>query len=173
MKPSNINFNLKYLNEISLDDSLKKVKACIQCGTCTAGCPAGRFSPIRTRDIVRKAQAGVESVLSDKNIWMCSTCFNCYERCPRRIPVTDIILKLRNMAVREGHMLDQLKGVIKNLVEYGHGVPLGGIDSNWSKLRDKLGLEPIPPTVHKYSNELDEVSKLIGLIRFQQRIPYR
>ncbi len=166
-------YNLKIINEISIDDSLKKVKACIQCGTCTASCPSGRFSTIETRKIVRKAQAGVESVLSDEEIWMCSTCFNCYERCPRNIPVTDIIIKLRNMAVREGHILDPLKNVIKNLVEYGHAVPIGGNNSNWVKLRENLGLEPIPPTVHKYKDGLDEIAELLRLIKFHQRIPYR
>src|SRR6056297_172898 len=117
-------FNQRFLREIVLDEDFKKIRACIQCGECSASCPSGYWSPLRSRKIIRKALTGVKSVLSDNDIWMCTTCFTCYERCPRQIPVTNIIIKLRNIAVREGFMLDPLKMVIKNLVRFGHAVPI-------------------------------------------------
>ena len=110
-------FSPQYINEIVLDEDFKQLRACIQCGECSAACPSGNWTPIRTRRIMRRAITGVEDVLSDPEIWMCSTCFNCFERCPRDIPVTDVILKLRNIAVREGYLPDALKGVINNLIE--------------------------------------------------------
>ena len=128
---------------------------------------------MRTRKLIRKALVGLESVLSEPDIWMCTTCFNCYERCPRTIPVTDIILKLRNFAVKYGYISDPVKNVIRNLISTGHGVPLGQKGSNWEKLRKFLELDPIPPTVHSHEDALKELQKLIEKIKFEERIPYK
>ncbi|UYP45747.1 H(2)/formate:CoB-CoM heterodisulfide,ferredoxin reductase subunit C1 [Candidatus Lokiarchaeum ossiferum] len=168
-----IQFNPDILTELSIEESHSKIRACIQCGECSAGCPSGNWTAMKTRKIMRQALVGLESVLSSNDIWLCSTCFNCYERCPRTIPVTEIILKLRNMAVREGHIPDPLKGVIKNLVQHGHAVPLGGELSTWAKLRIKMDLPPLPPTVHSYPEAMDELYTLINKIKFNGRIPYQ
>ncbi len=168
-----IQFNQDILNELCIDESLRKIRACIQCGECSAGCPSGNWTAMKTRRIMRKALVGLESVLSDNDIWLCSTCFDCYERCPRTIPVTEVILKLRNMAVREGHIPEALKGVIKNLVQTGHAVPLGGAESNWAKLRVRMDLPPVPPTIHSHPEALDELFTLINEIKFNGRIPYK
>ena len=102
-----IKFDRKIIDKISLDGELQKIKACIQCGECSASCPSGRWSAMRTRKLIRKALVGLESVLSEPDIWMCTTCFNCYERCPRTIPVTDIILTLIQS------ILEKLRQIIK------------------------------------------------------------
>lgn len=168
-----IKYSSEYSDELSVDEELKKIRSCIQCGMCTSVCPSGNFTALITRKIMRKALAGVHSVLSDPDIWYCSTCFNCYERCPRTIPVTNVILKLRNMAVREGYLPDALKNVIKNLTNTGHAVPLGGADSKWAKLRELHKLDKIPPTVHSFPEALDELFTLLDKIKFNARIPYR
>ena len=113
---------------------------------------------------------GYKFVLEDPDIWLCSTCFNCYEHCPRTIPVTEIILSLRRMAVTQGHLPDPLKGVIHNLMQKGHTVP---IDPKWSQLRARLDLEPMPPTVEKYPKALDEIYDILAAIRFNARVPHR
>lgn len=168
-----ITFNTEIVDELALTESFKAIRACIQCGNCSAVCASGEFTALRTRNVIRKALLGLESVLSDPDIWHCSTCFNCLEVCPRNIPVTEIILNLRNIAVRKGYMPEALKGVIKNLVQHGHAVPLGADDSTWARLRTYHGLETIPPTVRGNPNELDEIYTLLNKIRFNGRIPYR
>lgn len=165
-----IHFSTDLVDEIALDDDLAKIKACISCGQCSASCPSGSFTALRTRAVIRKALFGIHKVLEDPDIWLCSTCFNCLEHCPRTIPVTEIILKLRQMAVRQGHLIDPLKGVINNLIHKGHAVP---IDPKWSQLRSKLGLEPIPPTVAKFPSAMEEITEIISEIRFTRRIPFR
>ena len=77
------------------------------------------------------------------------------------------------MAVREGYLPDALKNVIKNLVNTGHAVPLGGADSNWAKLREFHKLDKVPPTVHSFPEALDELFTLLDKIRFNARISYR
>ena len=52
---------------------------------------------INPRTIIRKILLGMR-----KEIWMCSNCYTCYERCPQDVKFTDIIFALRNIAAREG-----------------------------------------------------------------------
>ena len=56
-----------------------KILSCIQCGSCTASCESGKWTALKTRNIVRKVVLGDTSVLKDPDIWLCTTCFNCYE----------------------------------------------------------------------------------------------
>ncbi len=173
LKNNFLKFDPIYLNEMILEEELKKIRSCIQCGECTASCLSGNWTSLKTRKIMRKVLTGDATLLTDEDLWFCTTCFQCYERCPRTIPVTDIIIKARNIAVREGHLPDQLKGVIKNVAQTGHAVPLGRIQSKWAKLRELHGLPALPPTVHQYPDQLEEIFTLLAKIKFNRRIPYR
>lgn len=151
-----------------VDAGLEKIRACINCGTCTGSCPSGRRTAYRTRSAIRRALTGDESVLKDIDIWLCSTCYYCYERCPRDIPVTDMIIKLRNLAVEEGHILDPHYG-LANKVFYvtGHGVPANGeANQKWRDLRESLGLPPLPPTVHTHPEAIKECQELMKSVGF-------
>ena len=55
-----------------VDAGLEKLRACINCGTCTGSCPSGRRTAYRTRSVLRRALTGDESVLEDIDIWFCS-----------------------------------------------------------------------------------------------------
>ncbi|WP_457556725.1 CoB--CoM heterodisulfide reductase subunit C [Candidatus Harpocratesius sp.] len=124
--------------------------SCIQCGTCTASCESGRWTAIRTRQIVRKAALGDLSVLEDPDIWLCTTCYNCYERCPRDVRPTDVIIDLRNYASEIGNMSPNHTAVVGYLRSTGHAVP---INDKIIRQREALGLDPIPPTLYKYRDE--------------------
>ena len=154
-----------------VDAGLEKIRACINCGTCTGGCPAGRRTAYRTRSAIRKALTGDESVLEDIDIWMCSTCYYCYERYPRNIPVTDMIIKLRNIAVEEGFILDSHFGLASNIFyATGHGVPANDPESHkqWRALRESYGLPPLPPTVHSYPEAVKECQTLMNEVGFRE-----
>jgi heterodisulfide reductase subunit C len=152
-----------------VDAGLEKIRACINCGTCTGSCPSGRRTAYRTRSAIRKALTGDESVLQDIDIWLCSTCYYCYERCPRNIPVTDMIIKLRNIAVEEGHILDNHFNLAdKIFYETGHGVPANGeANKKWRDLRKSYGLPPLPPTVHTHPEALKECQELMKSVGFR------
>jgi heterodisulfide reductase subunit C len=153
-----------------VDAGLEKIRACINCGTCSGSCPSGRRTAIRTRSIIRRALMGDESVLEDIDIWLCSTCYYCYERCPRNIPVTDMIIKLRNIAVEEGHILESHFGLANNIFyETGHGVPANGeANKKWRDLRESYGLPPLPPTVHTHPEALKECQELMKSVGFRK-----
>jgi heterodisulfide reductase subunit C len=147
-----------------VDAGLEVIRACINCGTCSGSCPSGRRTALRTRSLIRRALMGDKSVLSDINLWFCSTCYTCYERCPRAIPITDIIIKLRNIAVEQGDILDSHYDLCESFYETGHGVPVKGVDhQKWRELRESLGLPSLPPTVHSFPKELEECQKLMKL----------
>jgi len=148
----------------------EKINACIQCGTCTSSCPSGRRTAFRTRQLMRKAILGQrDEILSDKDLWLCTTCYTCLERCPRGVDPTDVILAMRRMAVQAGNMLDQHKRVAGLVIKYGHAVP---IDEATRKLRASMGLGENPPTVHSHPDALKEVQEIIKKKGFDKLVCY-
>lgn len=149
----------KELSEAGAGD----VGLCFQCGTCTASCPSGRRTSYRTRKLMRMAQLGLrEEILSSEELWECSTCYTCVERCPRQVPIVDIVIALRNIAVADGHMYKAHKGTAKNLAAYGHSVP---VKPEITALRESMGLPGVPPTVlasEKAKADLDKILTLTG-----------
>jgi len=125
---------------------------CIQCGTCTASCESGRWTALKTRSILRKVVLGDLSVLKDPDIWLCTTCYQCYERCPRDVRPTDVIMELRNYATKRGNISPNHRAVVGYLMKFGHAVP---INEETRKRRVELGLEELPPTLFKYKEEGD------------------
>lgn len=78
------------------------LRRCIQCGTCTASCPAAPAMDISPRRMWRMVQLGLtDEVLRSKTMWLCSLCYQCQVRCPRGIPLTDTITRLKEMAIEQ------------------------------------------------------------------------
>ena len=112
---------------------------------------------------MRMAQLGLrEEILASEELWECSTCYTCVERCPRQVPIVDIVISLRNLAVADGHMYANHKATAKNLAKYGHTVP---VKDEITKLRESLGLPGVPPTVlanEKAKADLDKILSITG-----------
>jgi quinone-modifying oxidoreductase subunit QmoC len=81
------------------------VKMCMQCGVCSGSCPTN-FHPgwdHPPQEIFMMIRAGKrEEVLTSPSMWMCTSCYNCTVRCPRKIPITHIMHGLANYAHRLG-----------------------------------------------------------------------
>ncbi len=78
------------------------LSTCIQCGTCTASCPSASAMDISPRKMWRMVQLGlVDEVLHSKTMWLCSICYQCQVRCPRGIPLTEAIAKLKQLAIQQ------------------------------------------------------------------------
>jgi heterodisulfide reductase subunit C len=43
-----------------------------------------------------------DEVLASKTMWLCSLCYQCQVRCPRGIPLTETITRLKEMALARG-----------------------------------------------------------------------
>lgn len=140
----------------------ENILSCFQCGACVGGCPAGRATPYRMRRIIGKARLGLkEEVLSSRDLWLCTTCYTCYERCPRDANPTDVILALRNLAVKKGYCPENFKNSVKTLVDSGHLVPLL---PEVRRFRKELSIDEIPPTAIKSKKALREVKRILEIM---------
>jgi heterodisulfide reductase subunit C len=81
----------------------EKMLSCIQCGTCSASCPAADAMDLSPRQMWRMVQLGLtDEVLRSKTMWLCSLCYQCQVRCPRGIPLTETITRLKELAIERG-----------------------------------------------------------------------
>lgn len=67
---------------------------CFQCGLCTVSCPWNIVRTFLPHKIMRQAQFGLVD-LEDEGCWLCTTCNMCVSRCPRGVPITDIMRAAR------------------------------------------------------------------------------
>jgi quinone-modifying oxidoreductase subunit QmoC len=79
------------------------VKMCMQCGVCSGSCPFGPHWEHPPQEIFMMIRAGKrDEVLRSDSVWMCTSCYNCIVRCPRKLPITHIMHGLANYAHRLG-----------------------------------------------------------------------
>jgi len=144
------------------------VTMCFQCGTCTASCPSGKETAYRIRKIVRQAQLGLEKeTIESDDIWQCTTCYACVERCPRQVEIVEIVTALRNIAVEKGKIADGHRAVANNLINYGHTV---NINDKVKVQRKELGLSEAPPTVIANKNAMADFTKILKLTGFDKLV---
>nr|WP_042701662.1 CoB--CoM heterodisulfide reductase subunit C [Methanobrevibacter arboriphilus] len=156
--------------QIFKDAGIDSVEICFQCGTCTGGCPSGRRTPYRVRQLVRKCLIGLkDEVISDDSLWMCSTCYTCQERCPREIKIVEIVKMARNVAAQNGFMAPAHKATGSFVIKTGHGVP---INDATRELRKRVGLDELPPTTHSHPEALEEVQKICEITGFDDLIGF-
>ncbi|MBE0523144.1 MAG: CoB--CoM heterodisulfide reductase subunit C [Methanosarcinales archaeon] len=149
-----------------LEDMGYSIQTCMQCGTCTGGCPSGTYTGMNTRRIVQSARRD-KDVLNDDDLWMCTTCYACQERCPGGIRIVDAILALRTEAVHNGIMLPAHRKIAQAVISKGHAVP---INDNAREQRKQLGLDELPANVHKFPDSLEQVKKLLESTGFVELI---
>ncbi len=94
--------DLKFLDEVYGIPGGGKIKDCIQCGTCSGACPVSWAMEETPRQIFAMIRAGMrDQVLDSLTIWTCASCYQCADRCPQEIKITDIMYMLKRMAIRE------------------------------------------------------------------------
>jgi heterodisulfide reductase subunit C len=118
-----------------------ELTACFACSTCTAACPIANQWDLKPHQLIRMIILGMrERVLSSKEIWECLTCFQCQERCPQKVRVTDIFFDCKNLAAEIGNVPEKVVLLAKELLEKGQ---LYTVTADWE--REDLGLEPAVP----------------------------
>ena len=105
----------RLFDELSKDYRFKEgLKTCINCGTCTAICPAAEFYKYDPRKVVdtvqRKDDGEIEALLRSDTIWYCGECMSCVTRCPRGNGPGLVIMALRNLSARLGYFTASEKG---------------------------------------------------------------
>ncbi|MGA6926577.1 MAG: (Fe-S)-binding protein [Desulfosarcina sp.] len=70
---------------------------CFQCGLCDTVCPWNRVRQFSIRKIIREATFGLTEI-DGEDIWRCTTCGRCPERCPRGVKQIEVGVSLRRVA---------------------------------------------------------------------------
>lgn len=109
------------------------MKTCINCGTCTAICPAAEFYKYDPRKIMDLVQTGDDAVIEDllrsETIWYCGECMSCLTRCPRKNGPGLVIIALRNLSIELGYFVESERGrqmyalsqrLNGNILKYGY-----------------------------------------------------
>ena len=105
----------KYFDMLAEDVRLREgLKACMNCGVCTAVCPAAEFYNYDPRQIVAIVQTRdddeIERLLKSDVIWYCGECMSCRPRCPRGNTPGYVIQALRTLSQRLGLFVESEKG---------------------------------------------------------------
>jgi heterodisulfide reductase subunit C1 len=152
------------LEDIRFEEGLS---ACMNCGVCTAICPAAEFYNYDPRKIVDEVQTKdddkIAELLKSETIWYCGECMSCKTRCPRGNAPGLIIMALRSLSQDLGFFTESEKGrqqlALKRtighwILTYGYCLYLEGvgtslhpeqgpvwdwIQDNWSDLFKKMG----------------------------------
>ncbi|GAF64352.1 Fe-S oxidoreductase [Bacillus sp. TS-2] len=166
--------------------------ACVECGRCTAVCPASytgkKLSPMdlitKMRDhLTEKGQAVtsrtawfpkgallaqpneyssteqsaslIGDVISEEEIWACTTCRNCEEECPVMNEHVDKIIDMRRyLVMTEGKMEAEAKRALTQIERYGN--PWGFKQKDRSLWTDDLQIR----TAKDYKKEQEEYDYL-------------
>lgn len=152
------------LKDVRFEEGLN---ACMNCGVCTAICPAAEFydyDPRKVVDIVQsKDEPKIEELLKSETIWYCGECMSCKTRCPRGNAPGLIIMALRSLSQDLGYFTESEKGrqqlALKRtvghwMITHGYCLYLEGvgtsmhpeqgpvwdwIQDNWSDVFKKMG----------------------------------
>ncbi len=151
-------FKYEILNEPGGENFLR----CMQCGTCTASCPVKVIDPdYNCRRIIRMALIGdKDKVLKSKFIWMCSTCYSCYERCPADVRITDLMTALKNIAVKHGYIHPNIRELINLLEKFGGLTEVSDFEN---RIREKFGMPII-------NQKPDRVQKVLEKVKIRKII---
>lgn len=117
------------------------MNACMNCGVCTAICPAAEFYNYDPRKIVSEVQGknneAIENLLKSDTIWYCGECMSCKTRCPRGNTPGLIIMALRYLSQKLGYFTESEKGrqqfairrtIGENIFKYGYCVASYAVD---------------------------------------------
>ncbi len=136
--------NKQFSAEITNRHGGETLTACYQCGTCASSCPVARLDArFNPREIIKLSLLGEkEEVVSGEPIWLCTSCFNCQERCPQNVEIAEVIYALRNMAIEVGHSPNIYSDFGSALINEGRIV---SISKFVEKKREEYGLPPLKP----------------------------
>lgn len=93
---------------------IEGLNSCMNCGICTAICPAAEFYPYDPRMICDTVQSKddhlIEALLRSDTIWYCGECLSCKTRCPRNNTPGFVVMALRKLSQELGYFTDSEKG---------------------------------------------------------------
>ncbi len=112
---------------------IEGLHACMNCGVCTAICPAAEYFEYDPRSIAITVQSGdkdkIKDLLESDTIWFCGQCMSCKTRCPRNNCPGLIINALRKVSQETGAFIKSkygrqqyllVKSIGENILNFGY-----------------------------------------------------
>jgi Fe-S oxidoreductase len=94
---------------------------CIQCGKCTGGCPVARKTTLNIRSMIYHMLVEPElDVHAHEELWDCTCCFTCVERCPKDVRPADLIIELRSQLVESGRIPETIGAALMGVFRQGN-----------------------------------------------------
>jgi len=100
--------------------------ACLQCRSCSGGCPFSDHMDYMPNGVMRLVQLGLkQEALSCNTIWICVGCHTCSIQCPMAIDIPGVMDALREralaerVAVIEPDILAFHREVLNSIARYG------------------------------------------------------
>jgi len=116
-------------------------KYCYQCGLCDAVCPWNRVGNFSIRKIVRQGFFGMTEIDTEE-IWRCTTCGTCPQKCPRDVKQIESGVALRRIATEYGVYPGPVQPIrIVNASLRSDGNPLGEDRKNRANWAEGLSVK--------------------------------
>ena len=141
---------------------------CLNCGTCTAICPAAEFYNYDPRIIAETVQTRdndkIYELLAGDTIWYCGECMSCKTRCPRNNAPGLLIMALRALSLRTGLFTESEKGRQQLMVKRSIGDWI--LKYGYCLYREEMTMEDHPeqgPTWEWQNKNLESLFALFGV----------
>jgi Fe-S oxidoreductase len=94
---------------------------CIQCGKCTGGCPVAFKTALNIRSLIYHMLVDSDmDVRSHEELWDCTACFTCVERCPKDVQPAELVIALRGELVESGRIPETVGAALMGIFRQGN-----------------------------------------------------
>ena len=109
MAISSKDINSAFSAEVTAIQGGEFLNRCFSCGACSGICPVSQAIPdFDPRKIIHMIRMGLkEALLKSDLLWFCSRCRSCIFVCPQDVRFAEIMVALRQLAVKDGYITDQ------------------------------------------------------------------
>lgn len=164
----------EHLEEISAKLAKRvDTKSCFACGTCVAACPVARLTGSETYHPRRVVKATLEgeaaALLEEPALWLCTSCHACLEHCPQKVPVSELIQDLQNLASSIGITPADIVSEVENILATGWAL---APSEQANKKRAELGL-PAIPVDERSGKDLQTIAKATDLLNRLEKVKHR
>ena len=138
---------------------------CFKCGMCSSGCLVFDEFDYKPHEIALTLAFGdTEKLIANETIWLCLTCLTCSERCPQGVEVAELLMDVKNDAIKAGFIPDSIREEALLFIDTGVVVPYTTASK---RMRQQMKLpEPTKPNIE----EVQKIMEVTGFIdRFKKK----
>ena len=109
MAISSKDINSAFSAEVTAIPGGEFLNRCFSCGACSGICPVSQAIPdFDPRKIIHMIRMGLkDALLKSDLLWFCSRCRSCVFVCPQDVRFAEIMVALRQLAMKAGYITDQ------------------------------------------------------------------